>query len=98
MTLKRDPSKALQIGFLVLLLISTVQVGYWMYDHVQSARAVERRFVTEYRSDAAALSELAPGDAARAAARLPHLTVEGAHVDVRPGALAELADERAGRI
>jgi signal transduction histidine kinase len=98
MTLKRDPSKALQIGFLVLLLISTVQVGYWMYDHVRSAHAVERRFATEYRNDAAALSALAPSDAARAAALLPHLAVDGARVDVRPAALDELADERAGRI
>ncbi|HEX5045684.1 MAG TPA: HAMP domain-containing sensor histidine kinase [Gammaproteobacteria bacterium] len=98
MPLKRDPSKALQIGFLVLLLISTVQVGYWMYDHVQSARAVERRFVTEYRNDAAALSALDPVDAARAAALLPHLAVDGARVDVRPAALEELADTRAGRI
>jgi signal transduction histidine kinase len=98
MTLKRDPSKALQIGFLVLLLISTVQVGYWMYDHVQSARAVERRFATEYRNDATALSALSPGDATRAAALLPHLAVDGARVEVRPAALDELADERAGRI
>ena len=51
MTLKRDPSKALQIGFLALLLISTVQVGYWMYDHVQIARGLEQRLTAEYRAD-----------------------------------------------
>jgi len=98
MTLKRDPSKALQIGFLVLLLISTVQVGYWMYDHVQSARAVERRFATEYRNDAAAVAEIATGDTARVTTLLPHLAVDGTHVEVRPAALDELASERAGRI
>ena len=40
MTLKRDPSMALQLGFLALLLISTAQVGWWMYDHVSKARDV----------------------------------------------------------
>ena len=102
MTLKRDPSKGLQIGFLVLLLVSTVQVGYWMYDHVQSALAVERRLATEYRNDAAAVAELAQSDSplatARVSALLPHLAIDGTRVEVRPAALDELADQRAGRV
>ena len=55
MTLKRDPSKALQVGFLALLLISSVQVSYWIYDQVREARRVEQRLAAEYRSDAAAI-------------------------------------------
>jgi signal transduction histidine kinase len=97
-TLKRDPSKGLQIGFLGLLLLSTVQVGYWMYDHVRTAHDVEQRFTQAYRNDAAAVADLSSGNAARVPGLLPHLAIDGARVDVRPAALEELADERAGRI
>jgi len=41
-----DPTKAMQIGFLLLLLISAATVGWWMYDHVRYARSVEERFAT----------------------------------------------------
>ena len=44
MTVRRDPTKAMQIGFLALLSISAATVGWWMYDHVNYARSVEQRF------------------------------------------------------
>ena len=44
MTVRRDPTKAMQIGFLALLSISAATVGWWMYDHVNYARSVEERF------------------------------------------------------
>jgi signal transduction histidine kinase len=47
MPLRRDPTKAMQLGFLALLLISAVQIGWWMYDHVQYARSVEQRFAAD---------------------------------------------------
>jgi len=47
MTLRRDPTKAMQIGFLALLSISAATVGWWMYDHVQYARSVEQRFASD---------------------------------------------------
>ncbi|HUQ53449.1 MAG TPA: HAMP domain-containing sensor histidine kinase [Gammaproteobacteria bacterium] len=46
MTVRRDPTKAMQIGFLALLLISAAQVGWWMYDQVRYARSVEERFAS----------------------------------------------------
>ena len=99
MTLKRDPSKALQLGFLALLLVSTVQVGWWMYDHVSKARDVERRFAAEYRHDADAVTALFAGASAEEVAKhLPSVAVLGASASVRPEALAALADERAARI
>jgi signal transduction histidine kinase len=99
MPLKRNPSKALQFGFLTLLVISTVQVGYWMYDHVESARAIERRFTAEYSADAAAVNALYANESpAQIAASLPHLAITDRHAAVRPEALAKLAAERAARI
>ena len=65
MTLRRDPSKALQIGFLALLLISTATVSYWIYDQVQFTRSVEQRFAAAYGNDAAALAQLADERASR---------------------------------
>jgi signal transduction histidine kinase len=98
MALKRDPSKALQVGFLALLLISSVQVSYWIYDQVREARRVEQRLAAEYRSDAAAIAELARGNTPGVATLLPHLAIDGTRAEVREEALAELADERASRV
>jgi len=47
MTVRRDPTKAMQIGFLGLLLLSAATVGWWMYDHVKYARSVEQRFASD---------------------------------------------------
>ena len=99
MTLKRDPSLLLQLGFLALLLISIVQVGWWMYDHVSKARDVERRFAAEYQHDADAVTAFFSGASAeQIAEHLPAVELAGHRATVRPEALAQLADERAGRI
>jgi signal transduction histidine kinase len=47
MALRRDPTKAMQIGFLALLSLSAATVGWWMYDHVNYARSVEERFAND---------------------------------------------------
>jgi signal transduction histidine kinase len=99
MMLKRDPSNALQVGFVALLLLSTVQVGYWIYDHVQNERAIERRFAALYRHDAEAAAAFLSGGAPREIADLlPHVELAGSTASVRPEALAELDDVRASRI
>jgi two-component system, OmpR family, sensor histidine kinase SenX3 len=46
MTVRRDPTQLMQIGFLALLTISAATVGWWMYDHVRYARSVEDRFAS----------------------------------------------------
>ncbi|HLF10519.1 MAG TPA: HAMP domain-containing sensor histidine kinase [Gammaproteobacteria bacterium] len=51
MTLRRDPSKALQIGFLTLLVISIAQVGYWITDHVRYTRDIDRRLSAFFAGD-----------------------------------------------
>jgi len=99
MTLKRDPSLLLQLGFLALLLISTVQVGWWMYDHVSKARDVERRFAAEYQHDADAVTAFFAGASGEEiASHLPSVSVAGRSASVKREALDALADERAARI
>jgi signal transduction histidine kinase len=41
MPLKRDPSKAVTLGFIVLLGLAVVQVSYWVYDQTQFTNTVE---------------------------------------------------------
>lgn len=47
MTVRRDPTQAMQIGFLALLTISAAMIGWWMYDHVHYAQSVEERFASD---------------------------------------------------
>jgi signal transduction histidine kinase len=65
MPLRRDPSKALQLGFLALLLISAVMILWWMFDHARYARSVEQRFAAD------------PTVAADSAARVNRVLWEG---------------------
>jgi len=46
MTVRRDPTQLMQVGFLALLSISAATIGWWMFDHVQYARSVEQRFAS----------------------------------------------------
>jgi signal transduction histidine kinase len=41
MPLKRDPSKAVALGFIILLGLAVVQVSYWVYDQRQFTREIE---------------------------------------------------------
>ncbi len=102
MTLRRDPSKAMQLGFLALLLVSTVQVGWWMYAHVQYARSVEQRVAADYGHEAAAVSAIyADAAAEQVAALLPQLKIENGSAQVRPEALDEVmrqSDQQINRV
>ena len=99
MTLRRDPSKALQVGFLALLVVSIATVGWWMTDAVLTTRAFERRVEALYAADAQAVAAAYAGAPASELARLlPHLAIEGRSATVRPAALAELAQQGAERV
>lgn len=101
MPLKRDPSKALQFGFLALLGVSTAQVGWWIYENVRFTRDAQARYESLYRAEAGAVeAALAGRGAAAIEAELPHLEVdaEAREVAVRPDAHAELEAESGRRI
>src|SRR5258706_15256134 len=44
---RRDPTKALQVGFLALLLISAAMILWWMFEDARYARSVEQRFAAD---------------------------------------------------
>jgi len=100
MTLKRDPSKALQLGFIVLLVISIAQVAWWVADYVGNTRADRRQLESLYRADAEAIGRAYAGaDEAELERLLPHLEIDrdGRSARVRAEALAVLDSELAGR-
>ena len=100
MTAKRDPSKALQIGFLVLLLISIAQVAWWMTDHVWHTREDRQRLEDLYRASADTVAAVYAGAAeGELEALMPHLDIDTAsrNAQVRAAALDVLAREGAAR-
>lgn len=56
MTLMRDPTKALQLGFLALLVVATAQVAWWIADQRWLAQDEQDRLVALYEGDAAAVN------------------------------------------
>ena len=114
MILRRDPTKALQVGFLVVLAIATAQVAWWITDQRALARGEQDRIAALYESDASAVTAFAelwnaagrtPTVAEQNAlsdivASLPHLAFDpaGGVASVRAGAIEELAGDVASRL
>ncbi len=100
MPLRRDPTRGLQVGFLALLALSIVTVGWWLADHVPYFGEVESRLTSLFHAEAAAVNALAAGaDAEEAAALLPHLRIDpvtGA-ATVRDDALQAIGNDTARR-
>jgi two-component system, OmpR family, sensor histidine kinase SenX3 len=100
MTLRRDPTQGLQIGFLALLAISTAQVGWWIAAEVLYTHSVTERFETMYQAQAQAVTALYAGSVPveQIRAWLPHLTIDPdtRRATVRNDAVAalELEDSR----
>ncbi|MDH3419995.1 MAG: hypothetical protein OEM78_11020, partial [Gammaproteobacteria bacterium] len=98
MNLIREPVKALQIGFLVLLIISAATVAWWIFDHVTYERDLRDRLAMLYDADAQAVTAAYGGAEERFAELLPHLSIESGLATVRVEAIDALEQEAASRI
>ena len=113
MILRRDPTKALQVGFLAVLAIATAQVAWWILDQRALAQGEQDRVAGLYESDASLVTAFAglrasgdPGPeterpaVADLVAGLPHLAFDpvAGVASVRSTAIEELAREVASRI
>ncbi len=100
MALRRDPTKALQLGFIALLVISIAQVAYWITDHVTYTRSVHDQLATLYESDAQAVTAFFRNDAEALEGLLPHLDIssEIGIAVVNADIAAVLEDEASSRI
>ena len=101
MAVKRDPSKALQIGFLALMIVSAALVTYWIADNIVYSRQVRSQMEALYRGDAKAVAAIYAGaDQATLDALLPHLNVDKANrtASIRPAAIEAVRLASARRI
>ena len=100
MILRRDPIKALQIGFLALLLISIAQVAWWISDYVDYTRSVHDQLATLYESDAQVVTAFYANDTDAWEALLPHLDIspELGTASVNDEIIAVLDSETSSRI
>ena len=76
MILKRDPSKALQLGFLALLAISTAQVAWWVADQRSLARQERDRVTALYEADALAVTAAFAQATPQLPELMPHLQID----------------------
>jgi len=96
--LRRDPSKALLFGFLTLLVVLIVMVGWWMIDHIRYTNAVQQRVAALNRADAAVVTDFLHGRTpANLTELMPHLEIDAGSARVRPEALAALQEDTARR-
>ena len=98
MSLIREPVKALQIGFLALLIISAATVAWWIFDHVTYERELRDRLAMLYDADAQAVTAAYAGAEERFAELLPHLSIESGLATVRVEAIDALEQEADSRI
>ena len=100
MILKRDPSKALLLGFLALLAISTAQVAWWVADQRGLARQERDRVTALYEADALAVTAAFAQATPQLPELMPHLEIdpELGTATVRPESLEALAADAGSRI
>lgn len=100
MTIRRDPSKLLLVGFLTLLIVSMIQVAWWITDHLQYTQGVQERIAALYHADANVVGAVQRGLTIENVDEvMPHLEIDPAAGDaqVRPEALESLESETARR-
>jgi two-component system phosphate regulon sensor histidine kinase PhoR len=76
MILKRDPTKALQLGFLTLLIFSTILIAFWIMDLANMANDDRDRIVALYEADALAVTAMLAEAAERLPDLMPHLEID----------------------
>lgn len=95
-------TRALQWGFLALLVVCAAQVGWWYLDQVQYTREVQKVIVESYQADLVTARALmtygVPAD--EIAGFYPHLNLgaDGAHPAVADAALGALEEVRRRRL
>ena len=100
--LDRPHTRSVQIGFLVLLALSSAQIGWWIVDQVAYTAAVRRLLHEAYQTNVDASRVLVQsGTPAAAVARLyPHLAIapDSMSFQVAPDVLAKFDRQRYRRL
>lgn len=101
MALRIGTTKALQIGFIGLLVTCFAQVSFWIVDQVRYTANVREVLTRSYEREAAMAQELIDGRAmttAELAERFPHIAVSGGVAEVAPAELSRLDEQRRRRL
>ena len=100
MILRRDPTKALQFGFLTLLIFSTVLIAFWIMDLAGMANDDRDRIVALYEADALAVTAVLAETAERLPDLMPHLEIDPttSTASVRMEAVQTLHDRASSKI
>ena len=104
MVLSGDPPKALQFGFLGLLVICVAQVAWWIADQAWLADGERDRVTALYQAEAEAVTSILGSERSAAerertlATAFPHLDIDRGVATIRDSATALLDDEAASRI
>ena len=100
MILKRDPTKALQFGFLTLLIFSTVLIAFWIADLASMANDDRDRIVALYEADALAVTTILADAAERLPNLMPHLEIDPINktASVKMEAVQTLYDRASSKI
>ncbi len=100
MILKRDPTKALQLGFLTLLIFSTILIAFWIMDLANMANDDRDRIVALYEADALAVTTMLSEAAERLPDLMPHLEINPINntASVKMEAVQTLHDRASSKI
>ena len=100
MILKRDPTKALQLGFLTLLIFSTILIAFWIMDLANMANDDRERIVALYEADALAVTAMLAEAAERLPGLMPHLEIDPINntASVKMEAVQTLHDRASSKI
>ena len=100
MILKRDPTKALQLGFLTLLIFSTILIAFWIMDLAKMANDDRDRIVALYDADALAVTTMLAEEAERLPDLMPHLEIDSINntASVKIEAVQTLHDRASSKI
>lgn len=104
MVLSGDPPKALQFGFLGLLVICVAQVAWWIADQAWLADGERDRVTALYQAEAEAVTSILGNQQSATerertlATAFPHLDIDRGVATIRDSATALLDEEAASRI
>ena len=76
MKLRRDPGRALLVSFLLVLVLSAAQVGWWILDQTRLSLNERDRLLALYDADARAVSAAFGDDPERLGELMPHLEMD----------------------